>query len=166
MNTITITTFNYTGEYNFSSCCPKGAYFDNYNVTGYPVRSYQINSPTDFISRVTGYLTTKLLTFMGDDDTFNNIPALLEEAEQIMRLMYKAAHQSEYHMALIVKACSCINETIKTVNELECLDSIGAELHCIIWVDGDADHHLVGQEEASLEIYNEAGTTIETYYTL
>ena len=101
---------------------------------------------------------------MGDDDTFDNIPALLEEAEQIMRLLYKAAHQSEYHMALIIKACSCINETIKTVNELECLDSIGAELRCIIWTD--RDEPLTGQGEASLEIYNEAGTDVETYYTL
>ena len=159
MNTITITTHNYTGEYNFSSCCSKGSYFEAEES-----RSYQINSPADFVSKVSGYLTTKLLTFMGDDDTFDNIPALLEEAEQIMRLLYKAAHQSEYHKALIVKACSCINETIKTVNELECLDSIGAELQCITWVD--RDEPLEGQEHASLEIYNEAGTEVETYYTL
>lgn len=159
MNTITITTHNYTGEYNFSTCCSKGAYFEAEES-----RSYQINSPTEFITKVTGYLTTKLISFMGDDDTFDNIPALLEEAEQIMRLLYKAAHQSEFHQALIIKACSCINETIKTVNELECLDSIGAELHCILWTD--REDKLEGQDQASLEIYNEAGTEVETYYTL
>lgn len=157
MNTITITTHNYTREYNFSSCC--NAYSEQENS-----RSYQINKLGDFISNVSGYLTTTLLTFMGDDDTFDNIPALLEEAEQIMRLSYKAAHQSEYYQALIIKACSCINETIKTVNELECLDSIGAELQCILWTD--RDEKLEGQDEASLKIYNEAGTDIEAYYTL
>lgn len=159
MNTITITTHNYTGEYNFSTCCPNGAYFEAEGS-----RSYQINSPTEFISKVTGYLTTKLISFMGDDDTFNNIPALLEETEQIMRLLYKAAYKSEFHKALIIKACSCINETIKTVNELECLDSIMAELRCITWVD--REEKLIGQDEASLEIYNEAGTELDTYYIL
>lgn len=159
MNTITITTHNYTGEYNFSSCCGRCAYFEAEES-----RSYQINSPADFISKVTGYLTTKLINFIGDEDTFDNIPALLEEAEQIMRLLYKAAHQSEFHQALIIKACSCINETIKTVNELEYLDSIGAELRCILWVD--REEKLKGQDQASLEIYNEAGTEVETYYTL
>lgn len=153
----TITTHNYTGEYNFASCC--SAYIEHENS-----RSYQFNSLTEFISKVSGYLTTKLLIFMGDDDTFDNIPALLEEAEQIMRLSYKAAHQSEYYQALIIKACSCINETIKTVNKLEDLDSFGAELQCILWTDRDEE--LEGQDEASLEIYNEAGTDIEAYYTL
>lgn len=159
MNTITITTHNYTGEYNFSTCCPKGAYFEHEES-----RSYQINSPVNFIAMVTGYLTTKLISFTGDDDTFDNIPALLEEAEQIMRLSYKAAHQLRFLETLIIKACSCINETIKTVNELECLDSIGAELHCIIWTD--REEKLEGQDKASLEIYNEAGTEVEIYYTL
>ena len=157
MQTITITTHNYTGEYNFSTCA--SAYFEHEDS-----RSYQINTLGDFISKVTGYLTTKLITFMGDDDTFDNIPALLEETEQIMRLAYKAAHQSEYYQALIIKACSCINETIKTVNQLEELSSISAELQCIIWTDREEE--LIGQDEASLEIYNEAGTEVESSYTL
>lgn len=160
MNTITITTHNYTGEYNFSTCCPNGAYFEHEGS-----RSYQINSPIEFITKVTGYLITKLISFRGDDDTFDNIPALLEEAEQIMRLLYKKTHQSEFHQALIIKACSCINETIKTVNELDELSrSISAELRCITWLDREEE--LIGQDEASLEIYNEAGTKVESRYTL
>lgn len=160
MNTIIITTSNYTGEYNFSTCCQKDGYTEHDDYC----RSYKTQSPANFIAMVTGYLTTKLISFMGDDDTFDNIPALLEEAEQIMRLSYKAAHQSEFHKALIIKACSCINEAIKTVNELECLDSIGAELHCITWID--REEKLEGQDQALLKIYNEAGTEVETYYTL
>ena len=158
MNTIIITTHNYTGEYNFSTCCQKDGYFEAEEF-----RSYTTQSPANFIATVTGYLTTKLISFKGDDDTFDNIPALLEEAEQIMRLLYKAAHQSEFHQALIIKACSCINETIKTVNELEYLDSIGAELRCIIWTD--REDKLEGQDQASLEIYNDE-TEVESYYTL
>lgn len=157
MNTITITTYNETKAYSFASCA--SAYFEHEGS-----RSYQVNTLGDFISKVAGYLTTKLLSFIGDEDLFNHIPALLWETEQIMRLAYKAAHQCEYYQALIVKACSCINETIKTVNELEHLDNWNAEFRCIIWTDRDV--RLEGQNEASLEIYNEAGTDIESYYTL
>lgn len=159
MNTIIITTYNYTGEYNFSSCCQKDGYTEHDDYC----RSYKTQSPATFIAMVTGYLTTKLISFVGDDDTFDNIPALLEEAEQIMRLSYKAAHQSEFHQALIIKACSCINEAIKTVNELDCLDSIGAELHCITWVD--REDKLEGQGQALLEIYDYE-TEEATHYTL
>lgn len=157
MNTITITTHNYTGEYNFSTCAH--AYFEAEDS-----RSYQTNTLGNFISLVTGYITTKLISFRGDDDAFDNIPALLEETEQIMRLAYKAAHQCEYYQALIIKACSSINETIKTVNQLDELSSIDAELQCITWLDREEE--LIGQDEASIEIYNEDGTGIEEYYTL
>ena len=159
MNTIIITTYNYTGEYNFSSCCQKDGYIEHDDFS----RSYKTQSPANFIAMVTGYLTTKLISFRGDDDTFDNIPALLEEAEQIMRLSYKAAHQSEFHQALIIKACSCINEAIKTINELDCLDSIGAELHCILWTD--REDKLEGQDQASLKIYNDE-IEVENNYTL
>lgn len=157
MNSVSITTHNYTGEYNFSTCA--SAYFEHEDS-----RVYHMNSLGDFISNVTGYLTSKLISFGGDDDTFDNIPALLEEAEQIMRLAYKAAHQCEYHQALIIKACSCINETIKTVNQLEELSSIDAELRCITWLD--REEKLEGQDPniPCLEIYNDP--EVLSYYTL
>lgn len=159
MNTIIITTHNYTGEYNFSSCCQKDGYIEHDDYS----RSYKTQSPVNFIAMVTGYLVTKLISFRGDDDTFDNIPALLEETEQIMRLSYKAAHQLRFLETLIIKACSCINETIKTVNELNELSSINAELRCILWTD--REDKLEGQGQALLEIYDYE-TEEATHYTL
>lgn len=148
MNSVSITTHNYTGEYNFSTCAT--AYFEHEDA-----RVYHMTSLKDFISKVTGYLTTKLVSFSGDDDTFDNISALIEETEQIMRLAYKAAHQCEYYQALIIKACSCINETIKTVNELDDLSSIDAELQCITWLDREEKLEGQGPSVPCLEIYND-----------
>lgn len=87
---IILQTYNYTGELEFllpSHITLHKADSANYGeVRQYRFKSYRLQ---EFLSYITSGLIYHLLHHGGDDDIFDNIPALIEETEQIFRLAHR-----------------------------------------------------------------------------
>lgn len=122
---IILQTYNYTGELEF--LLPEHVTVHkmdsaNYGeVRQYSFRSYRLE---EFLSYITSGLIYHLLHHGADDDTFDNIPALLEETEQIFRLAHRVIPAKE---AFFTQHINLLNQVINQVNALENLEEIDGE---------------------------------------
>ena len=122
---IILQTYNYTGELEFllpEHITLYKADSANYGeVRQYRFRAYRLE---EFLSLITSGLIYHLLHHGGDNDIFDNIPALIEETEQIFRLAHRVIPGKT---AFFTQHINIINQVINQVNALECLDEIDGE---------------------------------------
>lgn len=122
---IILQTYNYTGELEF--LLPEHITVHKMDSANYgEVRQYRFRSHRlqEFLSLITSGLIYHLLHHGGDDDIFDNIPALIEETEQIFRLAHRVIPDKE---AFFTQHIDILNQVINQVNARESLDEIDGE---------------------------------------
>ena len=149
--TIFLKTYNYTGELKFP--LPTQVNYitqdadEVLDIAG-EIRYYTMEPEIlpKFIAFITGSLVTDLLKDNGDDDTFDNIPALIEEATQIFILITKAFPDQEQR---ITNACYAVNSLIKALDQ---------EYPMLLWVNTEGTLEGCSQGLIELKQGNKAFT--------
>lgn len=136
-NTIKFQVYNYTGELNIS--LPDWVQVNSWDSANYgTIKVYEFSNTrfNQFLSLYTGGIISHLLHHGADDDIYDNIPALLEEATQVFKLASKLFPANIAHHRDI----EAINTIIEQVNTGYDLDAKFQP------IDIDSELQLEGQD--------------------
>lgn len=163
---IILQTYNYTGELEFllpSHITLHKTDSANYGeIRQYRFKAYRLE---EFLSLVTTGLIYHLIHHGGDDDVFDNIPALIEETEQIFRLAHRVIPDKE---ALFAQHIDILNQIINQVNAFENLNEIDGKFLPITKVQdypGFLNGNLEGLNVEDIYLTIRTFTDEDTHYS-